>query len=159
MVSELSTRASGASRFARHALWPPVKPRFTSLRISCTQGNSVAIISGLPSVEPLSMTITSNLHSSRNARRLAKHARVSEHVFQLQIVTLSSKPAVIAFRPHECRRVDECRQRGDAQGGERPRAMFPQEPYQAAVRFPDHAFSHLLRALSTMVLYVNIRRV
>jgi len=72
-----------------------------------TQGNSLRTMSGDPSSELLSTTITSKPTSSRLGSRLCKHRRRSSIVFQLHMVTLSSKSATVSSSTHKGGAIDD----------------------------------------------------
>src|SRR5262245_47249970 len=72
-----SASASSRSRYlpvdaATARLTPAAKPRFLGDRISVTRGNCLATTSGLPSLESLSTTMTSQVVSTDSRQRLRK---------------------------------------------------------------------------------------
>src|SRR5689334_8179710 len=137
-------------------LCPPVKPRFWYIRSRRTQGNSSATISAEPSAELLSTRMTSNFASSRIASRLARQARVSSSVFQLQMVMLSSKSGTVSPGTNEGSNVYDSKNQPIKRSVPPPHAMFSQESDQALVRFPNHALSNLLRTLAPVVDHPNL---
>src|SRR5579862_5876412 len=116
------------------------------MRNNRTQGNSRSTMSGDPSSELLSTTNTSNGASSRIFSRLARQSRRSFWVFQLQMVTLSSKSGIVALGPNPGRRIDRGSKQNQPEVPREGSRMLPQEPDQAAVRLPDHAPADLFGA-------------
>src|SRR2546421_12678439 len=116
-------------------------------------------MSGEPSAELLSNTITSKGPSSLTASMLARHLSRSSLVFQEQIVILTLKSGMGSACSNQGTKAKQSAQQWQEGGGYRRPVMLLEKPRKASVRFPNHALAHLLRAFSSQVFDLDIGRV